>query len=1064
LGAGDVEGGEFVMANVETVDNHDENMDEDDDIPPTNFNDGEEEDVGMDNIEIHFNPDFDSRDAAQNTIEEDNTMKEGSLHSLQGTVNILNGDSEGQVFWEEDDSYKLNRDNFDWSNSLASSKNNPFVTLDDGGFNPTSFFTIENGFPEASAAFFTAQHKTNNARKDILKRCFFPPNSRQPPDNRIRDDDVNKVFHETSRYYNMTSTKIPNICSMISFARLKERNHCSLIEKCYVEAIRSEIEALDLRMDHGANVNFAEEIAKKIVEKKQSNFAESRTGYFDIGDVEQEKDVRAKYLEGPRSIVKLLPTPDVRVLVLQEDEKVEYAHIEAEQIINHMLAYDHHDCYYYRAGVDADWDPRSYPNDPIRGIFLNSKRCREVRKKVKKLVDEGKVPIDTRIAFIRPWSDGFSAYAITANNEYNSIQVFTIRMKGKKDFILPHALLFKKNNSRWLVVKLLEECKALEEPKLRYWARDRQPITTMVFLDFVSNDFPERCYNTGFAQNGSCSHRWGHSCAYVDEKTPTCESCNLKRVQLILEGSCDTEALGKCGKCDDWWRDTQTDLKEYPIKPDWSIMEIKKIEYPSVRLSLEMMSKAMDDINEWFRSQPTGTKTAALKVVHQYLKMICMGYGDKLCKEFGDEHIHHISQGKTYPPIMIHYARLSVEMCDFPSVVMHLFFLGIMKRITSESNRLKVINFTTRGVRDWWASFITRIHDQQVAIKNLSVTWCNPMSFAKSSEETDKDEGGHLSTVGWMSSHHMSFNRILLFQYSKLDKKMGTKPPEGFDKVISGFIRLIVVWFCLVANSFGGEAAVPSLRIDHLARLFLSSCREFHFHARKGDERRGFYETTSNFFSLLNCKDLIEQFGSLRYLWEGEDEQFIKCLKKEVATLRHNTNSLKNLLQKLVTTMVLRDLNINNPLRESTVRSRLFDFKVYRCDKNEDAIDVLKLNQFLTGVVDKSGSLYVCFLIQKEYRLFKLLFDDQNGMCLLNLWYSKVRLSRGSIKFSDRGEMLDFAIDHFILLKQASDDDEDIEGLATVICHSWRVRMEDGRLELPMPRREYLYYVSSTEK
>jgi hypothetical protein len=85
-------------------------------------------------------------------------------------------------------------------------------------------------------------------------------------------------------------------------------------------------------------------------------------------------------------------------------------------------------------------------------------------------------------------------------------------------------------------------------------------------------------------------------------------------------------------------------------------------------------------------------------------------------------------------------------------------------------------------------------------------------------------------------------------------------------------------------------------------------------------------------------------------------------------------------------------------------------------------------------------------------------------MCLLNLWYSKVRLSRGSIKFSDRGEMLDFAIDHFILLKQASDDDEDIEGLATVICHSWRVRMEDGRLELPMPRREYLYYVSSTEK
>jgi hypothetical protein len=34
---------------------------------------------------------------------------------------------------------------------------------------------------------------------------------------------------------------------------------------------------------------------------------------------------------------------------------------------------------------------------------------------------------------------------------------------------------------------------------------------------------------------------------------------------------------------------------------------------------------------------------------------------------------------------------------------------------------------------------------------------------------------------------------------------MGTKPPQGFEKVIPGFITLIVVWFYLVANSFGGD-------------------------------------------------------------------------------------------------------------------------------------------------------------------------------------------------------------------------------------------------------------------
>jgi hypothetical protein len=53
-------------------------------------------------------------------------------------------------------------------------------------------------------------------------------------------------------------------------------------------------------------------------------------------------------------------------------------------------------------------------------------------------------------------------------------------------------------------------------------------------------------------------------------------------------------------------------------------------------------------------------------------------------------------------------------------------------------------------------------------------------------------------------------------------------------------------------------------------------------------------------------------------------------------------------------------------------------------------------------------------------------------------------------------DVVDSAVDHFILLKQSRDDDKDIEGLAAVICKSWKVRMDDGTLQLPMPRKEYL--------
>ena len=208
-------------------------------------------------------------------------------------------------------------------------------------------------------------------------------------------------------------------------------------------------------------------------------------------------------------------------------------------------------------------------------------------------------------------------------------------------------------------------------------------------------------------------------------------------------------------------------------------------------------------------------------------------------------------------------------------------------------------------------------------------------------------------------------------------------------------------------------------------------------------------------------------FGSLRYLWEGLDEQFIKCLKREIGALRHNTSSLKNLLEKLLTTMVLRDLNRHNPLQKNSARSRNSDFKVYRCKDEEEAVKILESNQFMSGIVDEKGDLYVCFCIDNQYALLPLKFESQ-GKWLLNLWYSKVTFCNEVWKFKEKSGVVDIAADYFILLKQSKDEDETIEGLATVnedetieglatvICKSWKVRMDDGTLRLPMPREEYL--------
>lgn len=243
----------------------------------------------------------------------------------------------------------------------------------------------------------------------------------------------------------------------------------------------------------------------------------------------EQKDVRAKLIEGPKSIVKNLPTPDVKVFTLPQKNNCAYAHINVNALLNHMLAYNGRECYYYRAGYEEDWDPNKYENDPKRRKFLSSKFAKDLHDWVKKLVEDGTIVEETRIVVYGFWSDAFSARAITANNEFNSIQTFTVRLRGKKDFILPNCLLFKKNNSRWLIVELLKELLELKQSTDRYWSSEKRIIPTIAVMDAISNDYIERVVNTGTCQNGTFSKRWGYSCCYEDEVIPTCMSCIQKR-------------------------------------------------------------------------------------------------------------------------------------------------------------------------------------------------------------------------------------------------------------------------------------------------------------------------------------------------------------------------------------------------------------------------------------------------------------------------------------------------------------------------------------------------------
>ena len=117
----------------------------------------------------------------------------------------------------------------------------------------------------------------------------------------------------------------------------------------------------------------------------------------------------------------------------------------------------------------------------------------------------------------------------------------------------------------------------------------------------------------------------------------------------------------------------------------------------------------------------------------------------------------------------------------------------------------------------------------------------------------------------------------------------------------------------------------------------------------------------SNYYSLLNCKEIIERYGLLRYLWEGGDKKFIQMIKREISSMRYNVSYLKVLLEKLLSTSVLESLNFNNPLRSKIKYPRLRDFNVYRSDIRTTAPSYFLDKEYINGLIDEDKIMYLRF-------------------------------------------------------------------------------------------------------
>ena len=72
--------------------------------------------------------------------------------------------------------------------------------------------------------------------------------------------------------------------------------------------------------------------------------------------------------------------------------------------------------------------------------------------------------------------------------------------------------------------------------------------------------------------------------------------------------------------------------------------------------------------------------------------------------------------------------------------------------------------------------------------------------------------------------YYVAFAILSLYHFAPIDG--GLDSPDEKVEGLKQFKRVPVVWFCLVSHLLTDDD-VPSMRIDHYVKLFLSACRRF---------------------------------------------------------------------------------------------------------------------------------------------------------------------------------------------------------------------------------------------
>ena len=158
-----------------------------------------------------------------------------------------------------------------------------------------------------------------------------------------------------------------------------------------------------------------------------------------------------------------------------------------------------------------------------------------------------------------------------------------------------------------------------------------------------------------------------------------------------------------------------------------------------VEVTFELIVNSLRDLEDWYRDNKC--KEGASAHATKYMKLLGISgglvNGKGLMWLLRNE--NPLEESESYPKIFKCFKDLHIELNMFPSMPMHLCFLGIEKSLIDQTKNI----FLNGRI---WKNLIQPMRRWQNALNKVSIDWCLPMLF---SGEKNNDIG-HAS---WQSDH-----------------------------------------------------------------------------------------------------------------------------------------------------------------------------------------------------------------------------------------------------------------------------------------------------------------------